>query len=156
MFKLFLAGGSIRIKPFVLVGKEEIFVFFPVALDGGSIGGRSGGSAIGMVVLDKSAIHYGDFAVVFFDELVEVVIKTGAMLALIIRVIKDEDGGIGVAVDILGKVAGFFASGEDLGEGIVGRTKGHVVADNAGKNGDDDCNDNPSFLIHNSPIIAQI
>lgn len=156
MFELFLASGGIRIKPFVLVGKEEIFVFFPVALDGGGVGSRSGGSAIGMVVLDKSAINYSDFAVVFFDELVEVVVKTGAMLALIIRVVKDDNGGVGVAVDILGKVAGFFASGEDLGEGIVGRTKGYVVSDNAGKNGDDGCNDNPSFLIHNSPIIAQI
>ncbi len=152
-FKKFLAGTSAGGIPFVLVSKEEIFVLFPVTLDGSRIGGGSGGGAISVIALNEVAINYSDFAVIFFDKLVEQGVDAGAVFALIVRVIKDEDGGIWIAVDVFWEVARFFAGGEDLGEAIFGRgTINDTKTDDAGKNGDNDSNNNPSFLIHRDII----
>ncbi len=65
--KKFLAVGSVSRVPFVLVSKKEVFVFFPVALDGGGIGGGSGSGAIGVITLDIVTIDDGNFAIVFFN-----------------------------------------------------------------------------------------
>lgn len=152
-----MAGGRAGGVPLVLVGEEEVFVFFPVALDGGGVGGRGGGSAIGVITLDVIAINYGDFAIIFFDELVELGIDAGAMFALVVRIVKDEDGGVRVAIDIFGEVARLFASGEDLGEAIFGRwAVNDTKADDAGKGGDNDCNNDPSFPIHETIIARAI
>ncbi len=156
LFKKLLAGGGAGGVPFVLVGKEEVFVFFPISLNGGSIGSRSSGSAIGVITLDVITINYGDFAVVFFDELVELRVDGGAVFALVVGIVKNQNRGVGVAVDVFRKIARFFAGREDVGEVVFGRGAiSDAKADNTSKSSDDDCNNNPSFLIH-EVIIAYL
>lgn len=70
LFKKLLASSGAGGVPFILVGKEEVFVLFPVALNSSSISSRSSGGAIGVITLDIITINHGDFTVIFFNELV--------------------------------------------------------------------------------------
>lgn len=152
-FELLLAGGDIGIIPIVLVGKEEVFELLPVALESGGIGGRSGGGAVRVVTLDEVAVNDGDFAVIFFDELVELRVDGGTAFALVVGVLEDEDGGVGVALDVFGEVARLFARGDDSAEvfGCVAAV-GDANADGDSEDGDNDCDDDSSFLVHDCII----
>ena len=66
--------GALRrggVFPFGLFGKEFVGVWFPVVLESGGFGGRSGGGAVLVIREEEATVDDGEFAVRFFDGFVD-------------------------------------------------------------------------------------